>query len=205
MDRKKLVVYLVCEPETPELARAAVAGGRGRRRARLSVLRPARGRPRHPACVRTGARAGDADGAVPGLPRRDARPGGCDAHRADDVRGAPRGVRLGAVRGRRGRSRGDQPDRLRRPRRPAARTPAHPPRRADLDRRADRARRIDHRRLALPRHADRHDRRAGRAVVGARGAGGAGTVAGGRRPALRGVRHLDAGAGAPRRRPSRTA
>ena len=27
MDRKKLVVYLVCEPETPELARAAVAAG----------------------------------------------------------------------------------------------------------------------------------------------------------------------------------
>ena len=45
--------------------------GRGRRRARLSVLRPPRGRPRHPAGVRTGARAGDADGAVPGLPRRD--------------------------------------------------------------------------------------------------------------------------------------
>ena len=47
----------------------------------------------------------------------------------------------------------DEPDRLRRPRRPAPRAPADPSRRADLDRRADRNRGGEHRRMALPRHA----------------------------------------------------
>ena len=195
MGRKKLVVYLVCEPETPELARAAVDAGadvvelgfpfsdpladgpviqRASERALGRGMRTAQ-------CLDCLAATRDLVGATPIVPMTYAallEAYGWERFAADA-----------------GRSRGDQPDRLRRPGRPAARAPAHPPRRADLDRRADRARRVDHRRLALPRHADRHDRRAGRAVVGARGARRAGTVAGGRRPALRGVRHLDAGAG----------
>ena len=51
----------------------------------------------------------------------------------------------------------------------AARAPAHPARRPDLDRRADRARRRRDGRLALPRHPHRHDRRTRRAVGRARG------------------------------------
>ena len=47
-------------------------------------------------------------------------------------------------------------------------TPAHPARRPDLDRRADRARRRRDGRLAVPRHPHRHDRRTRRAVGGPR-------------------------------------
>ena len=93
---KALVIYLVCEPETPALAEAAVEGGRRPGRAGLPVLRPARRRPRHPARGRAGARARHAHRAVPRLPRRDARPRRRHAARPDDVRLAARGVRLGA-------------------------------------------------------------------------------------------------------------
>ncbi len=50
----------------------------------------------------------------------------------------------------------------------AARAEARPARRADLDGRAHRARRPGDRRLALPRHTDRHDRRPHRALGRAR-------------------------------------
>ena len=49
-----------------------------------------------------------------------------------------------------------------------AEPPPHPARRADLDRRAGRPRRGGDRRLALPRHADRDDRRARRPLPRAR-------------------------------------
>ena len=94
-------IYLVCEPETPELAARRRRGRRGRDRARLPVLRPAGRRARDPARRRSArSRAGCAP-RVPRLPRGDARARRRHAARADDVRGAARGLRLGALRGRR--------------------------------------------------------------------------------------------------------
>ena len=60
--------------------------------------------------------------AVPRLPRRDAVARRRRPDRPDDLRGAPRGVRLGAVRGRRRGARGDEPHRLRRPGRASGRS-----------------------------------------------------------------------------------
>ena len=79
---------------------------------------------------------------------------------------------------------------------------ARPARRPHLDRRAHRARRLGDRRLALPRHADRHDRRAHRALGCARRPRRPRAGAH-RRAALRRLRHLDAGAGTRGRRPHR--
>ena len=76
------------------------------------------------------------------------------------------------------------------------RAPPHPARRADLDRRADPAGRVDDRRLAVPRHGDRHDRRARRALPEPAPLVRADPRRH-RRPALRRLRHLDA---RPRRR-----
>ena len=80
--------------------------------------------------------------------------------RADDLRGDPRGVRLRAVRRRRGGRGRIEPDPRRPPGRGAAGAAADPARRADLDRRAHPRSRPRHRRLALRRLAHRHDGRA---------------------------------------------
>ena len=89
---------------------------------------------------------------------------------ADDVRLDLRRLRLGAARvatrARRARPRSSSPTCPQTCDRAAAR----PARRADLDRRADAARRRVDRRLAVPRHGDRDDRRAGRARPDARAA-----------------------------------
>ena len=69
---------------------------------------------------------------------------------------------------------------------------ARPPRRPHVDGRADPPRRVVDRRVALPRHPDGHDGRPRRAVLLARGPRRANAPAGGRRAALRGLRHLDA-------------
>ena len=71
----------------------------------------------------------------------------------------------------------------------------HPPRRPELDRRADPGRRLDDRRVALPRHSDRDDRCERGALVGPRGPGWTDSLSCERRPLVRGLRHLDAGAG----------
>ena len=68
---------------------------------------------------------------------------------------------------------------------------AGPARRPHLDRRAHRARRLGDRRLALPRHAHRHDRRPHRALGRARRPRRPRAGAD-RRAALRRLRHLDA-------------
>ena len=85
-------------------------------------------------------------------------------------------------------------------RRVAARAQRDPARRAHLDRRAHRARRLRDGRLALPRHADGHDGRAHGAVGRARRARGP-RARSHRRTALRRLRHLDARAGARGGRP----
>ncbi len=144
------------------------------------------------------------------MPRRDAGIDRRHADRPDDLRSAARGVRVGAVRDGRGVSRRDDPDRLRRPRRPTVGPSPGASRRADLHRRADPPRRVDHRRVAVPRHAHRNDRCSGGALHVARRAGRARSPGFGRHPAVRRLRHLDArarrvGGGARRRRDRRLA
>ena len=78
---------------------------------------------------------------LPRVPRRRRATRVDVAARPDDLRVAPRGLRLGALRRRRARGRRDEPDRRRPPGGRAARAAPHPARRADLDRRAARARR----------------------------------------------------------------
>ena len=148
-------------------ARARRGGGRGRRRrgrARLSLLRPARRRPRDPrarpsgrwrvGCARAPASTASPRSRdrvdVPLVPMtyaslleaygwerfaQDARAAGASSLIVADLPA------------------GERPE-LRR----------DPARRADVDRRAARARRARDRRLALPRHADRDDRRPRRAL-----------------------------------------
>ena len=77
--------------------------------------------------------------------------------------------------------------------RPEAR--ARAARRADVDRRADCARRAAHGRLALSRHRGGHDRCADGAVAGPRAARRARAPRADGRPAIRGIRDLDARAG----------
>ena len=152
-------------------AGARAGGGRGRRRhrrARLPVLRPARGRAGDPPRGRAGAAARDAHARMPRRPRAHARARARQAAHPDDVLVAPRGVRLGALRGRPARLGRHEHDRRRPPRGRAARGAARPARRADLDRRAHPLRGRADRRLALPRHAHRHDRRARRPLPRAR-------------------------------------
>ena len=150
-------------PETPELAEAAVDGGRRPARDRLPVLRPARGRPGHPPGRRARARAGDAHAALPRVPRRDARA------RVDvplipmtyaSILEAYGYERFCADARRRGR---DEPDR-RRPARSRLRpsSGACSSSRRRLRPSAIAARRRANRRLALPRLAHRHDGRARR-------------------------------------------
>src|SRR6266487_2918197 len=144
----------------PGNARARCRSGRGRRgrgRARLSVLRSARRRAGDPPRGGARARAGDADARVHRLPRAHTRARAGNTARADDLRGAPRGLRLGPLRTRRAVRRRDITD----SRRPAggcpARAPAHPARRPDIDRRADADRSRAHGRVAVPRHPHGND------------------------------------------------
>ena len=114
-EQKTLVIYLVCEPETPELARPPS------RRARTSIELgfpfsdpladgPVIQRASERALARgmRTAQCLECLAATRAARRRDAA-------RADDLRGAPRGVRLGAIRDRRPRRGRDEPDRGRRP------------------------------------------------------------------------------------------
>ena len=151
---KRLAIYLMCGRDD---AGARRGGGRGRRRpdrARLPVLRPARRR----ACraCRGGASTGGwhAHEGVPRLPRAHEGARRRSA-RADDVRLAAGGLRLGTLRDRRSSSRCGLADR----RRPAGRRPrrasARAARCADVDRRAHPHRCGTHGRLALPRHGGR--------------------------------------------------
>ena len=152
---KTLVVYLMAMPDTPALARG------GRRGAAptwsSSASRSPTRSPTGPVIRRAGERAlaaGMRTGALPRVPRRDAR-ARRRAARPDDVRVAPRRVRLGALRDRRARGGRDVADRRRPARRRASRAAARPARRADLDRRAPAPRRRRDRRLAVPRHRRR--------------------------------------------------
>ena len=99
--RKALVVYLVAEPETPELARVAVEAGADVIELGFPFSDPlADG----PVIQRASERAlirGMRTRRVPRLPGRDPRARARHAARPDDVRGDPRGVRLGALRRRR--------------------------------------------------------------------------------------------------------
>ncbi len=95
--RKQLVVYLVCEPETPELAEAAVEGGADAIELGFPFSDPlAEG----PVIQRASERAlarGMRTRAVPRLPRGDPRARG-RAAAPDDLRRDPRGLRLRALR-----------------------------------------------------------------------------------------------------------
>ena len=156
-------------PETPALAAAAGRGRRRHRRARLPVLRPARRRAGDPRAAEKALARGMRTAALPRLPRTTTRALVGDTplipmtyaslleaygweRFETDARAA-------------GATSFDR-------RRPAARLPAgaaaDPARRAHLDRRAHRARGGRDRRLALPRHAHRDDRRTHRAVRRAR-------------------------------------
>src|SRR5439155_5580477 len=110
----------------------------------------------------------------------------------------PRGIRVGALLGRRTSRRCDLADRRRPPRRRAAGAAADPTGCADLERRASEPRRRTHGRVALPGDPHRYDRSPRGPLPRARRPGAA--CASGHRPApLRGIRHLDAGARACRR------
>ena len=203
-----LVIYLMAGPDTPELAEAAVEGGadlvelgfpfsdpladgpvirRAAERALAQGMRTA-------ACLECLAKTRE-------RVRRAAR--------ADDLRVAPRGLRLRALRGRRRGGRRDEPDRRRPPRRRAPRPAPHPARRTDFHRRAPGAGRRPDGRLALPRHPDRDDRGPRTPLPAPRGPRLPGPGAD-RRAALRRLRHLDpraraGGRGAGRRRRRRLA
>src|SRR6266498_3359854 len=178
----------------------ARGGGRGRRRrsvrARLSLLRSARRRPRHPPGSRARARRRNAHGSLPRRSARDAR----RRRRAadpDDLRVAAGGVRLGALRRRRERCRRDEPDRRRPARRPASGAEARSARRPDIYRRAAARGGGADGRLALPRHRRGNDGCAGGRLPRSRGPGRAGARRR-RRAAVRRLRHLDARARAGR-------
>ena len=166
---KTLVIYLMAEPETPELARAAVDGGADIVELGFPFSDPlADG----PVIRRAGERAlarGMRTRAVPRRARADARARRRHAAHPDDVLVAPRGVRLGALRRRRHRGGRDEHDR----RRPAGGRACRSRRRVQLvaptstDERIALAGAAD-RRLALPRHARRDDRRARRSLPRAR-------------------------------------
>ncbi len=93
----KLVIYLVCEPETPELAEAAVAGGADIIELGIPFSDPlAEGPTIQRASERALAR-GMRTGGVPRVHRCDAG-AGRGAARPDDLRGDPRGLRVRPLR-----------------------------------------------------------------------------------------------------------
>ena len=96
---KTLVIYLVCEPETPELARAAVDAGADVIELGFPFSDPlADGPVIHRASERALARGMRTASCLDCLAEtRGARRRHPD--RPDDLRGAARGLRLGAVRG----------------------------------------------------------------------------------------------------------
>src|SRR5581483_4474787 len=163
--------------------------GRGRDRARLPILRPARGRAGDPPRRRARARGRDAHGALPRDARRDAR-ARRRAARPHDVRLDLRRLRLGNARARRPLRRRIVADRSRPPRRRAAGGSPGAARRPDVHRRAPAACSRRDGRLAVPRHGDGHDRRARRARPHARAARRAHSRADGG-AALRRLRYLD--------------
>ena len=192
MSRKTLVIYLVCEPETPELARAAVESGAdaielgfpfsdpladGPVIQRASERALARGM-RTAQCLECLAATRGLVGDAPILPMTYAallEAYGWERFATDAAAAGATSMIVSDV--------------------PAGQRPelaARPPRRPHLDGRADSPRRVDDRRLALPRHADGHDGRPRRAVRRARGPRRANAPARGRRAALRRLRHLDA-------------
>ena len=115
-----LVVYLMAGPDTPELAEAAVEGGADLIEIGFPFSDPLADGPviRQAAEQRAGER--HANRGLPRVPRTDARARRRPA-RADDLRRAPRGLRLRALRRRRRGRRRDEPDRGRLARRRAAR------------------------------------------------------------------------------------
>ncbi len=161
--RKALIIYLMAGPETPALAEAAVEGGADVLEIGFPVLGPARRRPGDPPGRRARPRRGHAHERVPRVSGRDAAARGRPP-RADDLRLAPRGLRLRALRGRCARRRRDGLIVADLPVDEHPRAAPHPARRPDHADRADPARRRAHGRLALPRLAHRHDRRARVAV-----------------------------------------
>ena len=70
---KTLAIYLMCGPETPELAEAAVEGGADLVELGFPFSDPLADGPVDPPGRRARARAGDAHRRVPRVPRRDAR------------------------------------------------------------------------------------------------------------------------------------
>ena len=70
---KALAVYLMAGPETPELAEAAVEGGADLIELGFPFSDPLADGPGDPPRRRAGARAGNADARLPGLPGRGAR------------------------------------------------------------------------------------------------------------------------------------
>ena len=73
LTQEALVIYLMAEPETPELARGRCRGRRRHDRARLPVLGSACRRAGDPPRRRARARARNAHARLPRRPRRDAR------------------------------------------------------------------------------------------------------------------------------------
>ena len=88
-------------PETPELARAAEAGGADLVEIGFPFSDPLADGPVIRRAAEKRARARDADGRVPRVPARRSASAVDVAARPDDVRVAARGVRLGALRSRR--------------------------------------------------------------------------------------------------------
>ena len=130
-----LVVYLMAGQDTPELAEAAVEGGADLIEIGFPFSDPLADGP----VIRQAAEQALANGmrteACLECLAADARAGRRPA-RADDLRLAPRGLRLRALRGRRRGRRRDEPDRGRPARRRAARAPARPAHCTDFHRRA---------------------------------------------------------------------
>ncbi len=191
---KTLVIYLMAEPETPELARAAVDGGADIVELGFPFSDPlADG----PVIRRAGERA-----LARGMRTKEcldvlaayARARRRHAADPDDVRVAPRGVRLGRFQRRRHRRRRHEPDRRRPPRRrsdptcaassssrrrrPTSASASPPSRRTAGSTSSPSPARPARAASSPPRCPASSSARAGRR----------------RRPALRRLRHLDAGA-----------
>ena len=94
---KTLAIYLMCGPETPELAEAAVEGGADLVELGFPFSDPLADGPVIRRAGERGSGGGHADRGASRLPQPHARAGG-RAARADDLRLAPRGVRLRAFR-----------------------------------------------------------------------------------------------------------
>ena len=137
-------------------------------RVRHPLLRPASGRSGDSRRRREGTGGRNAYRGLPRVPRRHPRAHRRHPDHPDDLRVAARGLRLGALRDRCPCRGSDELHHRRHRRRLTAGVEARPARRPHLDRRADRARRLGDRRLALPRDPDRDDRRTDGALGGAR-------------------------------------